>query len=107
MAGPLPEPPKNNRLQRTRISSSPGFFFLQAVNAGEASLGLTGQVFVSLLVAFAPPGASARGAGPKRLPHSLFPLTLIVGTVNIGFVTFLYGADCGVGAGIGLVPARV
>ena len=65
-----------------------GFFFLQAVNAGEASLGRTGQVFVSLLVAFAPPGASARGAGPKRLPHSLFPLTLIVGTVNIGFVTF-------------------
>ena len=92
MAEPLPKQLKNNRLQRTRLSSSPGFrasgfFFLQAVNAGGTSIGFTGQVFVSLLVAVGP-RSKREGAGLKRLPHLLFPLTLIVGTVNIGFVTF-------------------
>jgi len=78
MAGPLTKPLRNNHLQRTRLSSSPGFrasgfFFLQAVNAGGTSIGFTGQVFVSLLVAIGPP-EQARGVQGQKISPFAFPV---------------------------------
>ena len=46
-----------------------------------------------------------RGARGKIISSLLFPLTLNIGTSNIGFVAYLGGVDCGVElseSGVGL-----